>query len=69
MPALRYCWSVGVVPVRARSKSLAARSRAAGGRAEGVGEVDDWTESLVGGFVAVDVDMDGSWADEAADWP
>lgn len=54
---------MGVVPLRARSKSLAARSRAAGGREDGSGEVEGgWTaeESVVGA---------GFEADEAADWP
>jgi hypothetical protein len=50
------------VPLRARSKSLAARSRAAGGRAVGVGEVGDCTES---DGLADCADC----ADEAADWP
>jgi len=36
MPAERYWEIVAVSPARARSKSLAARSRAAGGRAVGL---------------------------------
>jgi hypothetical protein len=46
IPAVMYWCRVGVVPARARSKSLAAKSRAAGGREEGDGEVVDggWTE-------------------------
>lgn len=45
MPADRYCARVAVSPVRARSKSLAARSRAAGGSCEGL----EGSEEMVGG--------------------
>lgn len=73
IPAWIYCCRVGVVPERARSKSLAARSRAAGGREDGVGEVDvgGCTEVESDGFWVEDSAEDGlvSWAAEAADWP
>jgi hypothetical protein len=50
------------VPLRAKSKSLAARSRAAGGREVDEFEVGDCTE-LDGSFGLAD------WADWAAAWP
>lgn len=67
IPALTYCCRTGVAPVRARSKSLAARERAAGGRDDGSVDWDwdcgciwasDW-EVFSGGLMAAD----------AADWP
>jgi hypothetical protein len=65
MPALIYWCSIGVEPLRAKSKSLAASSRAAGGREDGDGEVEGWTESTSD---VVDW-FDESDAAEAADWP
>jgi len=54
MPAERYWEIVAVSPARARSKSLAARSRAAGGRA--VGFEPGWE---VGGGSERDAGADG----------
>lgn len=63
MPALTYWERVGVVPARARSKILVARSRAAGERAE-AGESDG--EVCEGSFgVDVDVDVDDGVEGEA----
>ena len=58
-----------VSPFRARSKRRAARSRAAGGREDGFGEVEGGGWTAPSGFVGGDVVV--FWADaaEAADWP
>lgn len=56
MPADRYCESVIVSPLRARSKILAARSRAAGGRLPGsVGGAEDVLAEPAAGGVEVAV--------------
>lgn len=52
MPAEMYCWREAVWPVRAKSKSLVARSRASGGSWE-VAAADDDDEGLAGGDVVV----------------
>lgn len=51
MPAEMYCCRGAVWPVRAKSKSLVARSRASGGSWEVAAAADD--EGLAGGDVVV----------------
>lgn len=59
MPAEMYCCREAVWPVRAKSKSLVARSRASGGSWE-VAAADD--EGLAGGDVVVSAVEEGFWS-------
>lgn len=61
MPAEMYCWREAVWPVRAKSKSLVARSRASGGSWEVAAAADD--EVLAGGdVVVVSAVEEGFWS-------
>lgn len=60
MPAEMYCWREAVWPVRAKSKSLVARSRASGGSWEVAAAADD--EGLAGGDVVVSAVEEGFWS-------
>lgn len=63
-------WGRTVSPFRARSKRRAARSRAAGGRADGEGEAGDWTAPSVSGGCGLDRGCVAVVvAVVAADWP
>lgn len=61
MPAEMYCCRGAVWPVRAKSKSLVARSRASGGSWEVAAAADD--EVLAGGdVVVVSAVEEGFWS-------
>lgn len=63
MPAEMYCWREAVWPVRAKSKSLVARSRASGGSWEVAAADEEEEEGLAGGdVVVVSAVEEGFWS-------
>lgn len=63
MPAEMYCWREAVWPVRAKSKSLVARSRASGGSWEVAAADEEEEAGLAGGdVVVVSAVEEGFWS-------